>query len=88
MTKEALLKMVNLDERELEAFGGTIIIRNLTVKEMIEVSELEGVSAMFKMVSCAMVKPKMNVKELEAFSGMYVDDLTKIVEAVTPSAAK
>ena len=88
MTKSELLKKVNLDEREIEAFGGTITIRNLTVKEMLEVSELEGADAMFKMVSCAMVKPKMTEKELGTVSGDYVNDLTKIVESVTPSAAK
>lgn len=88
MTKAELLKKVNLNERELQAFGGKILIRDLTVKEMMEVSELDGTDAMFKMISSAMVKPKMTTEELEAFSGMYVDDLTKIVEAVTPHGSK
>lgn len=88
MTKAELLNKVTLNERELQVFGGKVIIRDLTVKEMMEVSELEGNDAMFKMISSAMVKPKMTTKELEAFSGLYVDDLTKIVEAVTPSETK
>lgn len=88
MTKTELLKKVNLDQREIEAFGGKVTIRNLTVKEMLNVSELEGIDAMFKMVSCAMVKPQMTVSELESISGSEVDELTKIVEAVTPSATK
>lgn len=80
--------MVNLNEREFKAFGDTIIIRDLTIKEIVTVSELEGLEAMYTMVSYAMVKPKMTTKELESISGKFVDDLTKIVEEVTPHGSK
>ncbi len=88
MTKAQLLKKVNLDERKIKAFGGEITIRNLTVKEMINVSELEGFEAMAQMVSYAMVDPSMTKEELEAMSGKYVNDLTLIVQEVSPSDPK
>ena len=90
MTKAQLLKKVNLDERKIKAFGGEITIRNLTVKEMINVSETNQSEAdsMFHMLSYAMVDPSLTIEELELFSGKYMDDLAEIVQEVSPREPK
>ncbi len=83
--KEDLLKAITLNQREIEAFGGTIVIRDLTVKEMMDVTSDDELS-MLKMVSSAMVEPKLSVKELEGLGSSALDDLTKIVTALTTKA--
>jgi len=89
MTKAQLLEKATVNERKIKAFGGEITIRNLTIKEMIDVSNSEKEEeATMQMVSYAMVKPHLSVEEIAGLSGLYIDDITKIVQEVSPSATK
>jgi len=79
MTKQDILKFANLNVRKVNAFGGIIEIRNLSIREMKEVTKLPEDEILAAMVSKAMVKPTMTKDELESLGIDALDDLTNIV---------
>ena len=89
MTKEELLKNINLGVREIEAFGGTVKIRNLTIKEMLDFAsaDLDENTQMMQMASLSLVEPKMTAKELSSLDGYGLPEIIKVVKAITPDKA-
>jgi len=80
---EILSACSNLNTREVEAFGGTVKVRDLTIKEAAEVStEQNDLVAMVKSVSYALVEPRMTVKELETISSLHAKDFAAILKVV------
>lgn len=85
LTKADLLASINLNQRDLEAFGGMITIRDLTISEMMDIDKVEDDEKLFKMVSMAIVSPKITANELKGLSFEGMDDLNKIIKEITPS---
>lgn len=75
-----------LNDREFNAFGGVVMIRDLTIKEVSEINAMSGeaLEAMAAAVSYALVDPKMSKDDLLSLSNASVEDLNNILEAVTP----
>jgi len=82
MKKEDILKLVNLNVRDVEAFGGTVKIRNLTIKEMLKFSGFDGEESMLEMAAMCMVEPKMTAKELGSLGTDSLNEVVKIIEAL------
>jgi len=82
ISKDELLKSINLNRREIEAFGGTVTIRDLTIKEMLSLPEDKN-EQLFAIVSKGLVEPKLSEAELGKLGMTYLDDLANIVTAVT-----
>ena len=82
MTREEILN-IGLDEREIEAFGGKVKIRNLTIKEVKEVSKSSNdFENMVKVVHYALIDPKLSIEDIESLGSEHTKDLASIVEAV------
>ncbi len=84
MKKEDLLKDINLNVREVEAFGSTVKVRNLTIKEMIDATAYEGSDQILLMVSYALVEPKLTLEELGSLDSSKLADLTKLIAEISP----
>ncbi len=82
MTIEDIYKYASLDTREIKAFGGTIKIRNLSIKEMKTITKMPEEDALLYMVSNIIVEPKMTIKQLEELGISALPDITNIVNAV------
>lgn len=82
MTKAELLEFT-LKKQEIEAFGGTVKVRELTVKEAGMIADATGATASLMAVSFALVEPAMSVEELELLPAAFADDFAKIIEAIT-----
>ncbi len=83
MTKEELLKLT-LAEQEVQAFGGVVTARRLTIGEAAQVErEPEPINKMILGVSLALVNPKMSVEELNNIPSTFAEDFAKIIEAIS-----
>ena len=79
MTRDELLAL-SLDEREIEAFGGKVTIRSLTVKEAGEIIQIEDeYKSMLVSVSFALIDPKMSIEDLEKLPAKCAEDFNKII---------
>jgi len=85
MTLKDIQGFAPKNERQIEAFGGTITIRDLTIKETKKATSLKDEDILAQMVSFAMVDPKMTVDQIEALGIKAIDELTKVVEALNGS---
>ena len=72
---------------EIEAWGGEVKIRQLTVAETADVvkSQTDGDSAMstIKLVSYALVEPKMTVKKILSLPAEAFEGIRQIAEALS-----
>jgi len=84
LTKEELLKSITLNQRVVKAFGGEVTIRNLTIKEMMDITSRDDVSIL-EMVSLALVEPKLTKEELGSLGSDYLADMTFIVNELNGS---
>ena len=82
MTKEQLLEMA-VSRVNLLAFGGEIVVKQLTIKEAGEVAKLEGFDGVVLAVHYALVEPAMSVDELNKLPSALADDFAKIIEAIS-----
>ncbi len=82
MTRDEILAL-GFNEKEVKAFGGTVKVRDLTVKEAgIVAEETNDFKCMVLTVSFVMVEPKMSVEDLEKISSRAAEDFANIVKAV------
>lgn len=74
---------------KINKLGKELVIKEfLTVGDMFKLSKLEKEEEyiqMLNIVSLAIIKPKMTVKNLEDLEGKYLEDLSEIVSIVTGS---
>jgi len=82
MTRDEILAL-GFNEKEVEAFGGTVKVRDLTIKEAGIVAEAtDEFKQMLLTVSFALVEPKMSVEDLETMTARAAEDFAKIIKAV------
>lgn len=68
-----------LNEREIEAFGKTITIRDVTIGESFSLQSLPEEEQAFGLLSMMIVKPKMSVKAIKDLPAKYMSDITKLI---------
>lgn len=83
MTLKELQKSASLNTRKIKAFDGEVTIRNLTIKEMKEITSMKNENDILShIVSRSMVEPKITVEEIDNLGVSALPHLTTIVNAV------
>jgi len=83
MTLQELQANASLNTRKIKAFGGEVTIRDLSIKEMQNITSLKDENDMLAtIVSISMVDPKITVEELNNLGVSALPHLTAIVNAV------
>lgn len=83
MTLDDIKRLSSLNTRKIEAFGGEVTIRDLSIKEMREITSMEDDSKILvHMVSHAMVDPKMSIEDIDSLGMTALPHLTKIVNSL------